>query len=52
MVIALPQAGMTPGVWYRYTLDGTIPTRTRGYVYGGFITAQPGNDDQSRGVRK
>jgi hypothetical protein len=23
-------------------LDGTIPTRTRGYVYCGIITAQPG----------
>jgi hypothetical protein len=32
----------TPGVFYRYTLDGTIPTRTRGYVYCGVITAQPG----------
>lgn len=32
----------TPGVFYRYTLDGTVPTRTRGYVYCGLITAQPG----------
>ncbi len=32
----------TPGVSYRYTLDGTTPTRTRGYVYCGTITAQPG----------
>jgi len=32
----------TPGVWYRYTLDGTTPTRTRGYVYCGVITDQPG----------
>jgi len=32
----------TPGAWYRYTLDGTTPTRTRGYVYCGTITAQPG----------
>jgi hypothetical protein len=32
----------TRGVCYRYTLDGTIPTRTRGYVYCGTITAQPG----------
>lgn len=32
----------TPGVFYRYTLDGTVPTRTRGYVYCGLITARPG----------
>jgi hypothetical protein len=32
----------TRGVSYRYTLDGTVPTRTRGYVYCGIITAQPG----------
>ncbi|HSI13674.1 MAG TPA: FN3 associated domain-containing protein, partial [Chthoniobacter sp.] len=32
----------TPGVWYRYTLDGTTPTRTRGYVYCGAISVQPG----------
>jgi Fn3 associated len=32
----------TPEVFYRYTLDGTTPTRTRGYVYCGVITAQPG----------
>jgi hypothetical protein len=31
----------TPGAWFRYTLDGTIPTRTRGYVYCGVITVQP-----------
>jgi hypothetical protein len=32
----------TPGAWFRYTLDGTTPTRTRGYVYCGVISAQPG----------
>jgi hypothetical protein len=32
----------TPGAWFRYTLDGTIPTRTRGYVYCGAISVQPG----------
>jgi hypothetical protein len=32
----------TRGVSYRYTLDGTTPTRTRGYVYCGIITARPG----------
>jgi len=32
----------TPGAWFRYTLDGTVPTRTRGYVYCGVITVQPG----------
>jgi Chitobiase/beta-hexosaminidase C-terminal domain len=35
-------ASATPGVFYRYTLDGTIPTRSRGYVYCGVITARPG----------
>ena len=32
----------TPGAWFRYSLDGTEPTRTRGYIYCGVITARPG----------
>ena len=32
----------TPGAWFRYTLDGTEPTRTNGYVYCGAISVQPG----------
>ena len=32
----------TPGAWFRYTLDGTVPTRTKGYVYCGAISARPG----------
>lgn len=32
----------TSGAWFRYTLDGTTPTRTRGYVYCGAISVQPG----------
>lgn len=32
----------TPGAWFRYTLDGTNPTRTNGYVYCGVISARPG----------
>ena len=32
----------TPDAWFRYTLDGTTPTRTNGYVYCGVISAQPG----------
>lgn len=32
----------TPGAWFRYTLDGTTPTRTCGYVYCGVISEQPG----------
>ncbi len=32
----------TPGAWFRYTLDGTEPTRTRGYVYCGVIHVPPG----------
>jgi len=32
----------TPGAWFRYTLDGTAPARTNGYVYCGAISVQPG----------
>lgn len=32
----------TPGAWFRYTLDGTTPTRTNGYVYCGVISVRPG----------
>jgi hypothetical protein len=32
----------TPGAWFRYTIDGTIPTRTRGYVYCGVIHVPAG----------
>ncbi|MES2595242.1 MAG: chitobiase/beta-hexosaminidase C-terminal domain-containing protein [Verrucomicrobiota bacterium] len=32
----------TAGAWFRYTLDGTTPTRTCGYVYCGVISVQPG----------
>ncbi len=32
----------TPGAWFRYTLDGTVPTRTRGYVYCGVVSLRPG----------
>jgi hypothetical protein len=32
----------TPGAWFRYTLDGTTPTRTRGYIYCGVISVRPG----------
>jgi len=32
----------TPGAWFRYTLDGTVPTRTSGYVYCGVISVRPG----------
>jgi len=39
---AIHLTSATPDVFYRYTLDGTTPTRTRGYVYCGVITAQPG----------
>jgi hypothetical protein len=32
----------TPGAWFRYTLDGTEPSRTKGYVYCGIVSVQPG----------
>jgi hypothetical protein len=32
----------TPGTWFRYTLDGTEPARTNGYIYCGAISVQPG----------
>jgi len=32
----------TSGAWFRYTLDGTTPTDTKGYVYCGVITVRPG----------
>jgi hypothetical protein len=32
----------TPGAWFRYTLDGTVPTRTCGYVYCGVVSVRPG----------
>jgi hypothetical protein len=32
----------TPGAWFRYTLDGSTPTRTSGYVYCGVISVRPG----------
>jgi hypothetical protein len=32
----------TPGAWFRYTLDGTTPTRTRGYMYCGVVSARAG----------
>jgi hypothetical protein len=32
----------TVGAWFRYTLDGTAPTRTNGYIYCGQISLQPG----------
>jgi hypothetical protein len=33
----------TPGTWIRYTLDGTTPTRTSGYVYCGAFNVPPGS---------
>ena len=39
-IITLKSA--TPGAWFRYTLNGTTPTRTNDYVYCGVISVQPG----------
>jgi hypothetical protein len=38
--IALTSA--TSDAFFRYTLDGTTPTRTNGYIYNGLISVQPG----------
>ena len=38
----LTLSSSTPGAWFRYTLDGTEPARTRGYLYCGVITVRPG----------
>ncbi|HEY5313500.1 MAG TPA: FN3 associated domain-containing protein, partial [Pirellulales bacterium] len=32
----------SPGAWFRYTLDGTQPTRTRGYIYCGVVSVPQG----------
>jgi hypothetical protein len=32
----------TPGAFFRYTLDGTEPGRTRGYIYCGVVSVRPG----------
>lgn len=32
----------SPGAWFRYTLDGTQPTRTRGYIYCGAVSVPQG----------
>jgi Chitobiase/beta-hexosaminidase C-terminal domain len=40
---AVTLVSQTPGAWFRYTLDGTVPTRTRGYVYCGVINMPVGN---------
>jgi hypothetical protein len=32
----------TPGAWFRYTFDGSPPSRTHGYIYCGRISLQPG----------
>ena len=39
---AVTLSSSTPGAWFRYTLEGTTPTRTRGYVYCGVVSVRPG----------
>ncbi len=40
-VARIELASDTPGAWFRYTLDGTEPTRTRGYIYCGAVSLRP-----------
>jgi hypothetical protein len=35
-------ASSSPGAWFRYTLDGSQPTRTRGYIYCGVVSVPRG----------
>jgi len=39
---AITLQSATAGAWFRYTLDGTTPSRTNGFVYCGVISVQPG----------
>jgi hypothetical protein len=41
-VTPVTMTSSTPGAWFRYTLDGTTPTRTNGYIYCGVVSARPG----------
>ncbi len=41
-VLTVTLSSSAPGAWFRYTLDGTVPTRTSGYVYCGAISVRPG----------
>ena len=41
-VTSVTLSSSTPGAWFRYTLDGTSPTRTTGYVYCGVVSVRPG----------
>jgi hypothetical protein len=41
-VTSMTLSSSTSGAWFRYTLDGSTPTRTNGYVYCGVISVRPG----------
>lgn len=41
----------TPGAWFRFTLDGTTPTRTRGYVACGKVSVRPGTTLKAIGYK-
>jgi hypothetical protein len=41
-VTPLKLVSATPGAWFRYTLDGTAPTRMNGYLYCGVVSVRPG----------
>jgi hypothetical protein len=41
-VLPVTLESSTPDAWFRYTLDGTAPTRMKGYVYCGVVSVRPG----------
>ena len=50
-VVPVTLKSSTPGAWFRYTLDGTPPTRTNGYLYCGVISARPGMEVKAIGFK-
>ena len=41
-VMQVKLTSSTTGAWFRYTLDGTVPTHANGYIYCGVISVRQG----------